>query len=95
MKCAADTSLREVETLHPLQQAWVELNVPQCGYCQPGQLMMAAALVRENPKPSDEQIDAVMSGSICRCGTYPRIRKAIHAATGSEVEVKTEGGEGT
>lgn len=65
-----------------LQQAWVEGNVPQCGYCQPGQLMMAAALIRRCPKPTDAQIDATMSGSICRCGTYPRIRSAIHAATG-------------
>ncbi|MEM9455136.1 MAG: (2Fe-2S)-binding protein [Myxococcota bacterium] len=81
------------ESLHPLQEAWVEHNVPQCGYCQPGQLMMAAALVRKNPQPSDAQIDAVMSGSICRCGTYPRIRKAIHAATGATVKVETEGGE--
>jgi len=67
-------------SLHPLQEAWVEHNVPQCGYCQPGQLMVAAALVRKDPTPSDAQIDAAMSGSICRCGTYPRIRKAIHAA---------------
>ncbi len=71
------------EKLHPLQAAWVEHNVPQCGYCQPGQLMMAAALVRKHPQPSDAQIDAVMSGSICRCGTYPRIRKAIHAVAGT------------
>lgn len=78
------------QSLHPLQQAWVEHSVPQCGYCQPGQLMMAAALVRTNPTPSDAQIDAVMSGSLCRCGTYPRIRKAIHAAAGS----KTPEGEG-
>ena len=80
--------LGDEQSLHPLQEAWVEHNVPQCGYCQPGQLMMAAALVRINPQPSDAQIDAVMSGSICRCGTYPRIRKAIHAAS------KAAGGEG-
>ncbi|MEZ4299659.1 MAG: (2Fe-2S)-binding protein [Polyangiaceae bacterium] len=79
--------------LHPLQQAWIEHSVPQCGYCQPGQLMMAAALVRKVPKPSDEQIDAVMSGSICRCGTYPRIRKAIHAATAAQAETP-KGGDG-
>ncbi|MCA9719003.1 MAG: (2Fe-2S)-binding protein [Myxococcales bacterium] len=66
--------------LHALQQAWMEHNVPQCGYCQPGQLMMAAALLRSKPEPTDADIDAVMAGSICRCGTYPRIRKAIHAA---------------
>jgi isoquinoline 1-oxidoreductase alpha subunit len=80
-------------SLHPLQQAWVEHNVPQCGYCQPGQLMMAAALVRKHPQPSDAQIDAMMSGSICRCGTYPRIRKAIHAATSVESGAKTPGGD--
>lgn len=66
--------------LHPLQQAWIDAQVPQCGYCQSGQLMSAAALLRETPKPSDEQIDAAMSGNICRCGTYERIRKAIKAA---------------
>jgi len=66
--------------LHPLQQAWIDAQVPQCGYCQSGQLMSAAALLRDTPKPSDEQIDAAMSGNICRCGTYERIRKAIKAA---------------
>ncbi len=75
--------LGDDDALHPMQRAWIEHDVPQCGYCQPGQLMMAAALVRKTPKPSDAQIDAVMSGSICRCGTYPRIRRAIHAATGT------------
>jgi isoquinoline 1-oxidoreductase alpha subunit len=63
--------------LHPLQQAWIDLQVPQCGYCQSGQIMQAAALLAENPKPSDADIDAAMSGNICRCGTYPRIRAAI------------------
>ena len=66
--------------LHPLQQAWIDAQVPQCGYCQSGQLMSAAALLRDTPKPSDEQIDAAMSGNICRCGTYERIGKAIKAA---------------
>ena len=66
--------------LHPLQQAWIEQSVPQCGYCQAGQIMQAAALLRAKPKPTDEDIDAAMSGNICRCGTYPRIRKAIHIA---------------
>ena len=66
--------------LHPLQQAWIDAQVPQCGYCQSGQLMSAAALLRDTRKPSDEQIDAAMSGNICRCGTYERIRKAIKAA---------------
>jgi isoquinoline 1-oxidoreductase alpha subunit len=65
---------------HPLQRAWKELDVPQCGYCQAGQLMSAAALLRRNPKPTDADIDAAMSGNICRCATYTRIRQAIHAA---------------
>jgi isoquinoline 1-oxidoreductase subunit alpha len=63
--------------LHPLQEAWIALQVPQCGYCQSGQIMQAAALLLENPDPSDADIDAAMSGNICRCGTYPRIRAAI------------------
>lgn len=66
--------------LHPLQAAWIEHDVPQCGYCQAGQLMSAAALLKQKPNPSDADIDAAMNGNICRCGTYPRIRKAIHAA---------------
>jgi isoquinoline 1-oxidoreductase alpha subunit len=65
---------------HPVQQAWLEIDVPQCGYCQPGQIMSAAALLASTPKPTDEQIDSAMSGNICRCGTYPRIRAAIHRA---------------
>ena len=65
---------------HPVQRAWLEIDVPQCGYCQPGQIMSAAALLARNAKPNDEQIDAAMSGNICRCGTYPRIRAAIHRA---------------
>lgn len=65
---------------HPLQRAWRELNVPQCGYCQAGQLMTAAALLRQNPNPTDEDIIAVMGGNLCRCGTYHRIRQAIHRA---------------
>ncbi len=63
---------------HPLQQAWIAESVPQCGYCQPGQIMTAAALLAENPTPSDDDIDAAMSGTLCRCGTYQRIRRAIH-----------------
>ncbi len=63
-----------------LQKAWQELNVPQCGYCQPGQLVSALALLKETPEPTDEDIDKAMSGNICRCGTYVRIRKAIHQA---------------
>ena len=65
---------------HPLQQAWEELDVAQCGYCQAGQIMSAAVLLRENPNPTDEDIDDAMAGNICRCGTYLRIRKAIHLA---------------
>ena len=68
--------------LHPCQKAWVDLGVPQCGFCQPGQIMTAAALLKANPHPNDEQIDAAMRGNICRCGTYPRIRAAIHKAAG-------------
>ena len=65
---------------HPLQQAWQELDVPQCGYCQAGQIMTAAALLRENPDPSDDEIDAAMDGNLCRCGAYQRIRDGIHRA---------------
>jgi isoquinoline 1-oxidoreductase alpha subunit len=65
---------------HPLQQAWIAEDVPQCGYCQSGQLMSAAVLLREQPRPTDDDIDACLSGNLCRCGTYPRIRKAIHRA---------------
>jgi isoquinoline 1-oxidoreductase subunit alpha len=65
---------------HALQRAWIELDVPQCGYCQSGQIMSAAALLRANPSPSDADIDAALAGNICRCGTYSRIRKAIHRA---------------
>ena len=65
---------------HPVQVAWRELNVPQCGYCQPGQIMSAAALLASNPKPTDADIDTGMSGNLCRCGTYTRIRAAIHRA---------------
>jgi isoquinoline 1-oxidoreductase alpha subunit len=65
---------------HPLQRAWEELDVPQCGYCQAGQLMSAAALLAQNPKPTDADIDAAMDGNLCRCATYLRIRQAIHRA---------------
>lgn len=66
--------------LHPVQRAWIELRVPQCGYCQSGQMMAAAALIAVHPRPTDAQIDAAMSGLLCRCGTYERIRAAIHLA---------------
>jgi isoquinoline 1-oxidoreductase alpha subunit len=68
---------------HPLQQAWMELDVPQCGYCQAGQLMAASALLVSTPHPTDEQIDTAMSGNVCRCGTYLRIREAIKLAANS------------
>ncbi len=73
---------------HPLQQAWMELNVPQCGYCQSGQIMSAASLLEKNPHPSDEEINQAMAGNLCRCGTYPRIRSAIHQAAKLAREVK-------
>ena len=66
--------------LHPLQTAWIEHDVPQCGYCQSGQIMSAAALLASNPKPSDADIDQALAGNYCRCGTYIRIRKAVHSA---------------
>lgn len=66
--------------LHAIQQAWIEEQVPQCGYCQSGQIMSAVALLKSNPSPSDQDIDSAMSGNLCRCGTYDRIRKAIHRA---------------
>jgi isoquinoline 1-oxidoreductase alpha subunit len=70
----------KTDNLEILRKAWSEINVPQCGYCQSGQLIAASALLDNNPNPTDEDIDAAMSGNICRCGTYPRIRKAIHTA---------------
>lgn len=72
---------------HPLQKAWLEIDVPQCGYCQSGQIMSAAVLLSEKPKPTDTDIDEAMCGNICRCGTYSRIRQAIHRA----VELKASG----
>ena len=82
---AVGTAVTTIEGLspdgnHPVQVAWREINVPQCGYCQGGQIMQAASLLKETPSPSDEDIDAAMSGNICRCGTYPRIRAAIKQA---------------
>jgi aerobic-type carbon monoxide dehydrogenase small subunit (CoxS/CutS family) len=67
---------------HPVQAAWIAEQVPQCGYCQPGQIMSAAALLAKTPKPTDEQIDSAMMGNLCRCGMYARIRRAIHRAAG-------------
>ncbi len=81
----ADQKVTTIEGLsadhsHPVQQAWLAENVAQCGYCQPGQIMSAAALLAQNADPTDEEIDAAMSGNLCRCGTYLRIRRAIHRA---------------
>jgi isoquinoline 1-oxidoreductase alpha subunit len=85
----SDASGREVTTIeglhptgdHPVQKAWRQVNVPQCGYCQAGQIMQAAALLSENPKPSHDQIREAMSGNICRCGCYQRIENAVHLAS--------------
>lgn len=87
MKDAAGKQITTIEGLsadgsHPVQTAWKANNVPQCGYCQSGQIMQAAALLKQTPKPTDEQIEAGMQGNICRCGTYQRIRKAIKQAAG-------------
>jgi isoquinoline 1-oxidoreductase subunit alpha len=73
---------------HPVQQAWQQIDVPQCGYCQSGQILSAAVLLKENPNPTDQDIDDAMAGNICRCGTYLRIRKAIHIAA----EIQRKGG---
>jgi isoquinoline 1-oxidoreductase subunit alpha len=85
VSAAAGRSVTTIEGLsadrsHVLQKAWIEFDVPQCGYCQSGQLMSAAALLQKTPAPSDDDIDAAMAGNICRCGTYSRIRAAIHRA---------------
>ena len=85
LRAVAGKSITTIEGLsrgrsHAVQKAWLQIDVPQCGYCQSGQIMSAAALLNTNPHPSDADIDAAMSGNICRCGTYPRIRKAIHLA---------------
>jgi isoquinoline 1-oxidoreductase subunit alpha len=82
---AANKAVTTIEGLsadgtHPVQRAWVQTDVPQCGYCQAGQMMSAAALLSKTPKPTDAQIDSAMNGNLCRCGTYLRIRKAIHLA---------------
>jgi len=85
VSAAAGRSFTTIEGLgadgpHPVQQAWLEADVAQCGYCQPGMIMAAAALLRETPAPTDEQVDAVMSELVCRCGTYGRMREAIRLA---------------
>jgi isoquinoline 1-oxidoreductase alpha subunit len=76
--------LADAAGLHPVQQAWIAESVPQCGYCQAGQIMAAAALLRQNAMPDDAAIDAAMAGNLCRCGTYQRIRRAIHLAAGQK-----------
>ena len=91
ISAAAGKSVLTIEGLshdgsHPLQRAWIAEEVPQCGYCQSGQIMAAAVLLRENPRPSDTDIDDAMSGNICRCGTYQRIRRAIHRAAAAPAE---------
>jgi aerobic-type carbon monoxide dehydrogenase small subunit (CoxS/CutS family) len=85
LKAVEGKSVTTIEGLskdrsHPAQRAWIESDVPQCGYCQSGQIMSAAALLGTNPSPSDADIDAALAGNICRCGTYVRIRKAVHRA---------------
>ena len=87
MSKAAGAEIRTIEGLsadgsHPVQKAWMKINVPQCGYCQPGQIMQAAALFSSNHHPTDAQIDEAMAGNLCRCGTYQRIRAAIKEAAG-------------
>jgi isoquinoline 1-oxidoreductase subunit alpha len=82
---AANKQVTTIEGLspdlsHPLQRAWIEIDVPQCGYCQSGQIMSAAVLLRHKPNPTDDDIDRVLTGNICRCGTYSRIRRAVHRA---------------
>ena len=91
---AAGAAITTIEGLspdasHPLQRAWAELDVPQCGYCQAGQIMSAAALLRRNPRPSDADIDTAMGGNLCRCATYTRIREAIHRAAGNSTPTAT------
>ncbi len=76
---------------HPVQQAWMEVDVPQCGYCQSGQIMSAVALLAQKAQPSDADIDDAMAGNICRCGTYPRIRAAIHRAAALQAQAKKGG----
>ena len=91
MSAVAGKEITTIEGLsahgtHALQTAWEQVQVPQCGYCQAGQIMQAAALLKQKPKPTDHDIDEAMSGNICRCGTYQRIRKAIKIAAGEQVE---------
>ncbi len=94
LSAVAGTSVTTIEGLdetdsHPVQKAWRELRVPQCGYCQPGQIMQAAALLKDIPNPSDDDIDAVMTGNLCRCMTYIRIRNAVHRAASANRETSS------
>lgn len=88
---AAITTIEGIgqQSLHVVQQVWTEMLVPQCGYCQSGQIMSAIALLAKKPKPSDKDIDAAMAGNLCRCGTYDRVRKAIHRAAEKQSQVQT------
>ena len=95
VSAAAGAAITTIEGLspdgsHPLQRAWEELDVPQCGYCQAGQIMSAAALLRSNPRSSDADIDVAMSGNLCRCATYIRIREAIHRAAGNSTSTTAQ-----
>jgi isoquinoline 1-oxidoreductase alpha subunit len=90
VSAAVGSQIRTIEDigtkgLHPIQQAWMQLNVPQCGYCQSGQIMQALSLLKSQPHPTDAEIDEAMAGNICRCGTYQRIRTAIKMAAGKNV----------
>lgn len=92
ISAVANKSVTTIEGLggnHPVQQAWSTIDVPQCGYCQSGQIMSAIALLEKNPNPTDEEIDSAMSGNICRCGTYSKVRRAIHQAA-SSMQLQTD-----
>ena len=96
VSAAANKNITTIEGLsenndHPIQQAWIAEQVPQCGYCQSGQIMAAAALIKKNPQPTDKDIDTAMQGHICRCGTYPRIRKAIKLASSKGTQKVSKG----
>ncbi len=97
LQAAADKNIVTIEGLsataaHPLQKAWQTVNAPQCGYCQTGQIMQAAALLKQKPKPTDADIDSAMKGNICRCGTYQRIREAIKLAANGAPKAAAKGG---
>jgi aerobic-type carbon monoxide dehydrogenase small subunit (CoxS/CutS family) len=84
------TTIEGIPASHPVKKAWLEQEVSQCGYCQPGQIMSASALLQQHPRPTDQDIDSAMSDNICRCGTYGRIRKAIHVASGQTAKGGTK-----